>query len=241
MNRLMVVFAVAACVLNGCKSTSCRKASSCQTCVTPAPVFAAPPPSTMPPQEILFGRPNSAPLDLPPPPSSPAPPPAPTFPTETPRASGFAAPPADNPSRIAGATPEILIEKPEFSETSRRDVTALKATSVGLAANAGSIRVAVPGQYLTGPRPTLDDLDRLYRAGVRKLAVVDGKAGDTDQTVFASRGFSLVPATTAPTDGPVYVFATDETRLKAWWTNYFRGVEYLSADAAEIRVNSLFR
>jgi hypothetical protein len=238
-SRLLVIAAVVA-GMTGCSSTCCRKRAACPTCPPPppAPILGATPATITP--EILYPAAPGAPAPAPPP---PPPPPAPNFPAEPPRTSGFV-PVPEIPSRIANV-PAIRLDQPEFSETSTEH-TVLKATSVANAGPPVAVREVVPGRLATGGRPSLDDLDRLSKAGYHRVAFVGSAEAlkDAEHRVVASRGMRLALAQSAgATDlrsEPTYVYSGDVARLRDWWVGYFRDVEHLSTDAARIRAGRLF-
>ena len=230
MNRTVLAFAAAAIVMAGCKTNCCNK--PCTTCAPPpgATIIAAPSASNSAPDVWL--------------PSSPAAPtpaaPAPTFPAQ-PQSSNYSPP---NPSRIASASAEITLEKPEFSETARREVTALKTVSATSESNKTIPLVElIPGRLTAGPRPTLDELDRLARGGLRRVYVVapNANVSDTDRRVFTSRGLTLEAAPSQiKTDEPAYVFADDVKQLRQWWIGHLKESEFISEEAARIRADRLF-
>jgi hypothetical protein len=239
MNRTAFAFTAVAIVLSGCKNTCCNK-PSCTSC--------GPPPSSVLYSPATPSASNAPPeVWLPSPPAAPAPAPAaaapaPTFPAQ-PQSSSYS--PA-NPSRIASAKPaEISLEKPEFSETARREATSLKTVS-GTTESTKAIAFLeiAPGRLATGPRPTLDELDRLARGGYRRAYVVGPNANlsDSDRRVFASRGLTIEAAPTRiKTDEPAYVFADDAKQLREWWIRYIKESEFVSDEAARIRADRLFQ
>ncbi|MBX7103279.1 MAG: hypothetical protein K1X57_04320 [Gemmataceae bacterium] len=236
MNRTMIAFAAGVCLINGCRST-CRK-PSCSTCAPPVSVYSAPPPTSAP-TEILFEKPQfspgTAPAQVPLPP-----PPAPTMP-EQPRASSYT-PKIENPSRVAGA-PEILLEKPEFSETGRRDVASMKPASATAVSNHLEYREVVPGRLTTGPKPTLDDVDRLAKAGYKRVVVIGGPVSESDRAVFASRGITVETSSTPLREQPAgtYVYGPNPQVVRAWLISYLRETEFVSTEVATIRADRLLR
>lgn len=237
MHRHFVVFALTFTSLAGCRHT-CSNKRACGTCTTP-PVTLGAPPAGAP--EILFQQPATAPGA-----TISAPPPAPNFPAEPPRTSGFA-PTTANPSQMATTTgPNIRLETPEFSETSQQQTaTALKPhlTPVSATVVRSGLMEVTPGQLATGGRPTLDDLDRLAQAGYRRIFVVGGTVSEADARVFTGRGFKVTylkpsePIDVVGRSGPAYVMFADRDQSRDWWVRYFREVESLSSDAASIRAD----
>ena len=230
MNRIVMTVAAAGVVLlSGCRSTCCRK-PACSSCAPPVPVqLYAPNTANAAPEVWLPANPA---------PQAQAPAPAP-FPVE-PRAANFG---STNPSRIANVPSTIILEKPEFSDTAR-EVTTLKATSINSEIKPIAFLEIAPGRLATGPRPTLDELDRLQRAGYRRVYVVGPKVNlsENDKRVFASRGLTIEAATNKiTTTEPAYVFADDSKQLRDWWVRHIKESEFVSDEAARIRADRLFQ
>jgi hypothetical protein len=137
----------------------------------------------------------------------------------------------------------VTLEQPEFQATSRQQVT-LKPTGH----ETSPVQEVVPGRFATGPRPTLDDLDRLRQSGFERVLCLNaaGTMPEADRRVMESRSFLLVSGGSKPdaqltAGGPVYVYSDDPGVLRAWWYRYFRDVEHLSDDAARVRSDRLIR
>lgn len=230
MNRTVITIAAAGVALMcGCRSTCSRKAC-CNTCAPPPVQLVAPNTSNAAPEVWL----PAAPV-----PQTQVPPPA-SFPVE-PRAANFG---TANPSRIANAPQEIILEKPEYTETNRREVTSLKTVSGSTGNKPIAFLEIAPGRLATGPRPTLDELDRLQRAGYRRVYVVgpNNNLNDSDKRVFASRGLTIEAATAKiTTTEPTYVFADDTKQLRDWWVRHIKESEFVSDEAARIRADRLFQ
>ncbi len=231
MNRTVMTIAAAGAVLmGGCRSSCCKK-PVCSSCAPPAPVQLYAPNTANAAPEVWL-------------PAAPAPqtqvtPPAP-FPVE-PRAANFG---TTNPSRIANVPTEIMLEKPEYTETNRREVTSLKTVSGSVSSKPIAFLEIAPGRLATGPRPTLDELDRLQRAGYRRVYVVgpNNNLNDSDKRVFASRGLNIEAATAKiSTTEPAYVFADDSKQLRDWWVRHIKESEFVSDEAARIRADRLFQ
>jgi hypothetical protein len=237
MNRILILAGICAICLTGCTSTCCRK-RACTNC-PPGPVIG----TTSQSPEILFpsGSPSAAPAVPPPPPLLP----------EPPRTSGYAPLPTVPPSRVANVPPppEIRLEKPEFSETTQR--TTLRPTSASK--ELPDPTEVVAAHVATGHRPTLDDLDRLQSNGFRVFFDLSGTtANSSARRVFDNRGLEIRAVDSTNVDvriqvaksangsaSPVYVFADDATTLRSWWQSYFKEIELVSDDAAQIRATRL--
>jgi hypothetical protein len=237
MNRSMIAAAAVAVALGGCKSNCCKK-PACSSCGPPPVTLYSPPPTTANASpEVWLPAPPSNAAAVPPAPAAPTP----QFPA-TPQTSYS----PTNPSRIANVPSEILLEKPEFSETSRREVTSLKTVSGSADSKDKPIAFLeiAPGRLATGPRPTLDELDRLARSGYRRAYVVGPNANvsDNDKRVFATRGLTIQAAPARiKTDEPAYVFADDTKQLREWWIRHIKDSEFVSDEAARIRADRLFQ
>lgn len=238
MTRMMIAAGLAAVTLAGCQST-CRK-PSCSRC-TPAPIVYSSPAPTAGPGEILFERPPATAPVAPPQPIQNLPPaPAPTFP-EQPRASGYTPAKIDNPSRVANVPSEVQFEKPEFSETNRREIASMKPVAATSASNA-TFRELIGGKLAIGPKPSLDDIDRLAHAGYKRVVSVGGTVSETDRRVFASRGLAIDSGEAAPrVSEPTYVYASDPKLVRGWCVRYLRETEFVSSEAAVIRVDRALR
>jgi hypothetical protein len=146
----------------------------------------------------------------------------------------------------APAGDKIILDKPEFTETSRTSATTLKQVAHA-APQAVVVQEVVPNRVATGTRPTLRELDQLKLAGYQKLVCLDREPPpEADQRIFAARSFEVAHGTAAAVralTGPdaVFVYAGDPAALRAWWVAYFRDVEHLSADAARIRADRLLK
>lgn len=235
MNRTLMVFAAAVILLNGCRSTCCKK--PCTSCAPILPAESFSPSTSNSTPEVWLPSTSAPPTATPP--ASPAAP-TPAFPP--PPQTSFS---QTNPSRIASAPPTIRLEKPEFSETSRRETTSLKSmarTSDG--GKALSFVELTPGRLAMGPRPTLDELDRLARSGYRRIYVVGTAASisDSDQRVFTSRGltFESAPTRIKP-DAASYVFADNASQLRNWLIGQIKEADLVSEEVARIRADQLMR
>lgn len=150
-------------------------------------------------------------------------------------------------ANVPATTPEIRLEKPEFSETAQKTNVALKpvaATNLQLGVEPTEV---VAGKVATGRRPTLDDLDRLQQMGIRQVVDLSDRTNANAKAVLAARsmqvtvidgndaaGRKIVARASKELTAPVYVFADDSQVLRAFWQRYYRENEFLSDDAAKI-------
>lgn len=252
MKRMLCVATIAVLAVTGCRST-CSSRRQCSSCPPPGPIIGTVPRAGAP--EIIFpsAPPTAAPLPstIAPPPSTlvPLPPapapavaPAPNFPAE-PRSSGFVPAPeiGSGIANLPSPEPKVLLEKPEFSETSRTSLKPVSRTTDP------SFREVIPHRLATGLRPTLRELDQLKMDGYHTLVCVGGETPtENDRRIFASRSMHLVTGNAdavraaAGSEG-AFVYGSDVAVLRAWWASYFRDVDFLSPDAARIRAERLLK
>ncbi|MFL5330690.1 MAG: hypothetical protein ACJ8C4_17450 [Gemmataceae bacterium] len=227
MVRTFWLFVVIVSALAGCRHNCCYHKPSCNACTTPpGPIIAAPTPSGPNTPEILMPQQQT---------------PAPQFPAEAPRTSGFV--PAPQVTQQPAVTLERPIDQPTTTEQTvppRGNPTSQTKFTEPLP---GNITVVTPGYLFTGSKPSLDDLDRLAAGGVRRVLFLSEANSTADERVFESRGLQFLTKAgdVAPIRDrtPTYVYADTSATLRGYWIRYFREVESLSDDAAQVRADRL--
>jgi len=156
--------------------------------------------------------------------------------------------------------PGVILGQPEFHEsTDSGNTTSLKANQMSRKlANVAQVSFTLPtddysvvsDRVATGLKPSLDTLDRLAAAGVRTVVYLGSETSITaaDRRVCSARGMEIIvvspekPCTETNSQlkhGRTYVYSTDAVTLRNWWHRYFRQVESLSDEAAQIRADRI--